>query len=96
MHRILVINPGSTSTKIAVYEDSKQIFESDIRHTPEQLAQFQGVWDQEPFRLQVVIDELNKQIKDIKKNLTEGQTLTCGAIARNRDNGTYSIRIDII
>lgn len=41
------------------------------------------------------IDELNKQIKDIKKNLTEGQ-LTCGAIARNRDNGTYSIRIDII
>ena len=42
------------------------------------------------------IDELNKQIKDIKKNLTEGQTITCGAIARNRDNGTYSIRIDII
>ena len=42
------------------------------------------------------IEELNKQIEDIKKNLTEGQTITCGAIARNRDNGTYSIRIDII
>ena len=42
------------------------------------------------------IDELNKHIEDIKKNLTEGRTITCGAIARNRDNGTYSIRIDII
>ena len=42
------------------------------------------------------IDELNQQVADLKKTLTEGQTLTCGAIARNRDNGTYSIQIDNI
>ena len=33
MHKILVINPGSTSTKVAVFEDSKQIELFSVRHT---------------------------------------------------------------
>ena len=36
-HRLLVINPGSTSTKIAVYEDEKPLLEQTLRHSAEEL-----------------------------------------------------------
>ena len=37
MFKLLIINPGSTSTKIGVYEDEKQVFVEDIPHTVEEL-----------------------------------------------------------
>jgi butyrate kinase len=43
MKRQLVINPGSTSTKIAVYDDENQIFEITIRHTSEELSEYKKV-----------------------------------------------------
>ena len=44
--RILAINPGSTSTKIAVYQDTEPIFLKNIKHTPEDLAPFHKIADQ--------------------------------------------------
>ncbi|MFO7655033.1 MAG: butyrate kinase [Candidatus Krumholzibacteriia bacterium] len=41
-HRILAINPGSTSTKIAVYEGEEERFSEEIPHSTEQLAAFEG------------------------------------------------------
>lgn len=38
--KILAINPGSTSTKIAVYEDQNPVLVSNIRHTIEELSRF--------------------------------------------------------
>lgn len=43
MYRILTINPGSTSTKIGVFNDEELIFEETIRHTIEELAKFAKV-----------------------------------------------------
>ena len=40
MHRILAINPGSTSTKIAVYENEKPVLLRNIVHTLEDLERF--------------------------------------------------------
>ena len=40
MEKILVINPGSTSTKIAVYEDDRQIFVNSIEHADEELEKY--------------------------------------------------------
>lgn len=91
-HRILVINPGSTSTKIAVYEDLKQIFESDIRHSQEELSHYGSVWDQEPFRLKVVIDELNKHHIPMKLDAVIGR----GSIARQVPSGTYLVTDEMI
>lgn len=48
--RILAINPGSTSTKIAVYDDSKEIFRQSISHTPDEIAKFSQVLDQFEWR----------------------------------------------
>ena len=57
---ILVINPGSTSTKIAVYEDEKPMLLRSIDHTAESLKQFDEVTDQFEFRKQLVISELKR------------------------------------
>lgn len=56
--KILVINPGSTSTKIAVYENETPLFVSNIRHTVEELSQFSQVIDQFEFRKSLVLKEL--------------------------------------
>ena len=52
--RILVVNPGSTSTKIGLFEDEMQVFEQVIRHSREDLAQFEKAADQETFRRQFI------------------------------------------
>ncbi len=41
-HRVLAINPGSTSTKIAVYEGDHERFTKEIKHSPEELKPFEG------------------------------------------------------
>ena len=59
--KILVINPGSTSTKMAVYEDLKPQYTTNIHHQAEQLANFADVHDQYDFRRELVLDELKTQ-----------------------------------
>lgn len=55
---ILAINPGSTSTKIAVYADTNPVFIQIIRHTIEELAQFELITEQFNFRKEFIIQEL--------------------------------------
>ncbi|MBN2857856.1 MAG: butyrate kinase [Candidatus Delongbacteria bacterium] len=56
--RILAINPGSTSTKIAVYDGEKLEFLKNIKHSVEELAPFTKIIDQYDFRKQVILKEL--------------------------------------
>ena len=49
-YTILVINPGSTSTKVAVYEGCKQKLAENLHHSEEDLKQFNRVPDQYPMR----------------------------------------------
>ena len=60
MYKILVINPGSTSTKIGVFEDETLVFEKTLRHSTEEIAQFESIADQKDFRKQVVLDALQE------------------------------------
>ena len=57
---ILVINPGSTSTKMAVYQDEKPILLRSITHTADELAQFNAITEQQGFRRELVLDELKR------------------------------------
>ncbi len=57
---ILTINPGSTSTKIAVFQGSKQIFLKNIKHTTENLASFEKITDQYEYRKNIILDELKQ------------------------------------
>lgn len=56
--RILAINPGSTSTKIAVYQGDKSVFLKNIKHSNEELAQFKNISEQFEFRKDIILKEL--------------------------------------
>lgn len=58
MYRIIVLNPGSTSTKTAVYEDEKRIFSETIDHPADVLAKFPNIVDQLPYRREIITKTL--------------------------------------
>ena len=58
-YRLLVINPGSTSTKLAIFDDLEERLAENISHSPEELAPFEGVIDQLDYRFEKVKDFLN-------------------------------------
>lgn len=56
--KILAINPGSTSTKIAVFKNNKQQFLKNIKHSVEELAPFGKIIEQYDFRKDIIVKEL--------------------------------------
>ena len=52
--KILIINPGSTSTKIGFYEDGKQLFETNLTHSAEEIARYESVMDQGAMRREAI------------------------------------------
>ena len=63
--KILAINPGSTSTKIAVFEGDKQVFITTIRHSTEELSKYHSVASQFEFRKELILSELQKAGVDV-------------------------------
>ena len=66
-YRLLVINPGSTSTKIAVYEDEKPLLEHTLRHSAQELQGFAGIIDQYQFRKDIILEHLHSQGINLNK-----------------------------
>ena len=58
--RVLAINPGSTSTKIAVFQNTEPIFLKNIKHTAEELAPFTKITDQFQFRKELILQQLHE------------------------------------
>jgi butyrate kinase len=58
--RILVINPGSTSTKIAVFENESSVWGTNIFHSEEQLAAFDRIIDEHGFREEVIEEQVRE------------------------------------
>ena len=57
-YKLLIINPGSTSTKVSLFENETSLFEKSLFHDAPLLLQFPHVNDQIPFRYQVIMDML--------------------------------------
>jgi butyrate kinase len=66
-YRILSINPGSTSTKIALYEDEKELYSVNIEHSMEELKGYGKAAEQLDFRTKAVLSEMKKQNTDLSK-----------------------------
>lgn len=60
MFRILAINPGSTSTKIAIFEDDEEVFKENISHPVSKLSEFDNIIEQYEFRKNVIVELLSK------------------------------------
>jgi len=87
-YRTLVINPGSTSTKLAVYEDGTELLRQNIAHTAQELAAFQGVIDQLEYRFGQIMTFLQQN------KLAIGD-LSCvaarGGLLKPIPSGTYQV-----
>ncbi len=92
-HRLLVINPGSTSTKIGIYEDEKQVLEETIRHSLEEIGQYNNIYDQFEFRKKVILDILKE--KNIKID-TLDSVVGRGGLLRPLEGGTYAVNEKMI
>ena len=62
----LIINPGSTSTKIGVFEDETLLFDETLRHSTEEISQYASIVDQKDFRKDIIINFLKEKNFDMK------------------------------
>ncbi|MBD1378775.1 butyrate kinase [Metabacillus arenae] len=87
-HRILVINPGSTSTKIGVFDHDRVIFEKTLRHDIEKLEQYTSIIDQYEFRKQAILETLDREGINISR-----LSAVCGrgGLLRPIEGGTYEV-----
>lgn len=87
-YRVLVINPGSTSTKIGVFEDETLLLEQTLRHATEKIAQFSSIIDQYEFRKEAILQVLaDENIKLSTLDAVCGR----GGLLRPIEGGTYSV-----
>ena len=85
-YKLLIINPGSTSTKIGVYLDEKEILVETLRHSSDEISKYNSIYDQKKFRKDVIIDILKKNNIDLNSlNAVVGR----GGMLRPIPGGTY-------
>jgi len=86
--RILVINPGSTSTKVALFENEKEVFTVSISHSEKELRQFRRISDQYALRVKVIKQVLKENSIDLK--MIDG-VVGRGGLLRPISGGTYRV-----
>ena len=89
----LIINPGSTSTKIGVFEDETLLFEETLRHSTEEIAQYASIVDQKDFRKEIITNLLKEKDFDINSlNMVVGR----GGMLKPIPGGTYAVTDDLL
>lgn len=87
MKRIFVINPGCTSTKVAVYEDDKAVWTSDGLHSQEEIEKFMTVNEQYEYRKDFVLNLLKEAGIPLKFDAVIGR----GGLLKPLKGGVYAI-----
>ncbi len=89
----LIINPGSTSTKIGVFEGENLLFEETLRHSTEEIGQFATIVDQKDFRKKIITDLLKEKDFDLKSlDVVVGR----GGMLKPIPGGTYAVTDDLL
>lgn len=86
--RVLAINPGSTSTKVGVYEGETMVYEGVVRHSAEELAKCGGVIEQAPMRMELIRNLLQKENIDLA---SMDAFVGRGGIVKPMRSGVYTI-----
>lgn len=87
-YKILAVNPGSTSTKTAVYENEDLVHEFTLRHSAEELAEFETVADQFGFRKDLIIKNLEEAGVDTKHF---DAVIGRGGLVKPVESGVYDV-----
>lgn len=93
MKYILAINPGSTSTKIAVYEGKKECFSKTLRHSTEEISSYENIIDQYQFRM----DAISAALADAGISLLDLEVIVGrGGLLRPIASGVYEVNDTMI
>ncbi len=87
-YRVLAINPGSTSTKIAVYDDTKNVFTQTLRHDAKEIDNFGGIIEQYEFRKNLVMKAMEEH--GVALDSLEA-VVGRGGLIRAVPSGTYKV-----
>ncbi len=91
--QILVINPGSTSTKISLFEGERELFSENIRHKVEELARFNRASDQDLYRMEIII----KLLHDEEVDATQIKAIVGrGGLLKPIEGGTYRVNQEMV
>ena len=91
--QILTINPGSTSTKLAVFEDAREVLGRNLSHSSEELAQFRNIIDQFEYRLAKISDFLGEE----KRAIGDFAAIVGrGGLLKPMASGTYRVNDAIL
>jgi len=91
---ILVINPGSTSTKIAIFNlKAKEIASESVNHSAEELSQFKSLLEQGPIRKKIILDTLKRE--NVDTNSLKA-VIGRGGILKPIEAGTYTVNDKLI
>ena len=88
--RILAINPGSTSTKFALYDDDHELLAETLRHPDDELGAYadRPIWDQRPFRKRAIVDALSERDVDLDDL---DAVVARGGLLKPLSSGTYRV-----
>ena len=85
---ILALNPGSTSTKMAVYNGEEKLFDKNIKHQAEDLKKFAHIADQYAFRKELILDE----VKNAGFNINEFKiVIGRGGLTKATQGGIWAV-----
>ncbi len=87
-HRILAINPGSTSTKIAIFLNDTEVFRKTVEHSPEELKPYPDIPSQQPLREKVIVSTLEQAGEELA---SLSAVVGRGGLLRPMAGGTYAI-----
>lgn len=87
-YKILVINPGSTSTKVALFSNDELLFEKKIEHSSEELSIFHKIIDQYQFRKDIILDFLKEKGVNLS---TLDAVVGRGGLLKPIPSGTYRV-----
>ncbi len=91
--RILAINPGSTSTKLAIYENEKPIYTYSVRHDSDEISHFEHIIDQYDFRMKSIMEALDESKVDLS---TLDAVVGRGGLLKPIEGGTYEINDEMV
>ena len=92
-YKLLIINPGSTSTKIGVYEDEKEVFVETLRHSSDEIAKYSSIFEQKEFRKEVIMNVLKENNFDVN---TLDAVVGRGGMLKPMAGGTYEVNDELI
>jgi butyrate kinase len=90
---ILVINPGSTSTKISVFDGNQELLTENIHHKIEELARFNKASDQDLYRMEIIIRFLRGKKLDLA---AVKAVVGRGGLIRPIQGGTYTVNDQMV